>query len=282
MWDLVETTLMFGCLYTLIVISTWITSILLRYDDLSLEAAFGFGGALQARLFLYGFSPITSLIIVLITGPCVGAFTGFLHLFLGLNNVLTGIIVVSIFFSINMFIGTVNMSVIQYKNIFSMLPGVATSTATLLILFSIALAILIFTSWLLTTQIGLLMRATGSNPLLVTHLGKSPRRYFFFSLMLAHMFTALAGALFVQHTGYYSISSNIGILVIALTGLMIARSLSKRLGIELLIGSCAYQAIIAFTLHLQIDPNWSRFITAFLLIALISLQRKSDAHSQQY
>jgi len=280
MWQLVITTFEMGTLYALVVISTWLTSTLLSYDDLSIEASFGFGGALQARLLSWGLSPIFSPIFAMIAGIFSGLLTGLLHTFLGLNNLLTGIIMVTAFFSINMLVGTINMSVIQYGSIFNFVPTVPQIVSKLPILISAVLIILTGICWLLTTQVGFVMRATGSNPLLVTSIGKSPRRYFIITLILAHSIAAFAGALFVQYTGYFSLWSSTGILVAALTGLVIARSLSSRLGIELIIGAYIYQAIIAISLHLQIPPEWSRFMTASMLVLLMTMQRKSYAQNQ--
>lgn len=275
MWHLITTTLEMGALYTLVVIAAWLTSTLLNYDDLSLEASFGLGGALQARLLLWGLSPLYTPFCIFFAGIISGLMTGILHTVLGLNNVLTGIIMVTAFFSINMFVGTINLSILQYGSLFNALPTIPYMGTKAVILVAIALSFIIFICWLLSTQIGFLMRATGSNPLLVTSLGKSPRRYFMLSLILAHAIVALAGALFVQYTGYFSLWSSTGILVAALTGLVIARSLSSRFGIELLLGACIYQTIIATSLSLHIAPEWSRFVTASLLVLLMASQRKT-------
>lgn len=281
MWQLVITTFEMGFLYALLVIATWITTTLLRYDDLSLEATFGLGGAVQARLLLLGLSPIVSLPLIMLAGTLSGLLTGILHTVLGLNNLLTGVIIITAFFSINMFIGTVNMPVLEYGSIFNKLPAIIMpflpniNLTTFIILLVLPLLFIAAISWLLNTQIGFVMRATGANQCLVTGLGKSPRLYFIGTLMLAHSVTALAGALFVQYTGFFSLWSSTGILVIALAGLMIAQTLSSRLGAELIIGACIYQAIIATSLNLQVPPEWGRFVTAVLLILLMTMQRNS-------
>jgi len=280
MWQLAITSFELGALYALVVVSTWLTSTLLHYDDLSLEASFGLGGALQARLLTWGLSPLYSPLIAIFAGIISGFMTGFLHTFIGINNLLVGIIMVTAFFSINWIIGTVNLSVIQYGSLFDYIPAVPYFGNKLPVLALITIAVVAGICWLLITQVGFMMRATGSNPVLVTGLGKSARFYFVITLILAHSLTALSGALFVQLIGFYSLWSSTGILAAALTGLAIARALSSRFGVELIIGACIYQAIIAVTLSFQFPPEYSRFVTAAMLVLLMTLQRKSDALNQ--
>jgi putative tryptophan/tyrosine transport system permease protein len=280
MWQLAITAFELGILYTLIVVSAWLTSVLLNYDDLALEASFGLGGALQARLLAYGLSPFCSPFITLIAGLASGLLTSVLHIYLGLNNLLTGIIMVTAFFSINMFIGTVNMTVIQYGTLFDYFPTVAFIGNKLPALLVIACITVASIYWLLTTQCGFVMRATGNNPVLVAGIGKSPALYFTLTMMIAHSITAFAGALFVQYTGFYSLWSSTGILAAALAGLAIARSLSSRFGVELIIGACLYQAIIAIALNFELPAEYSRIVPATMLVLLMSLQRKSNAHNQ--
>lgn len=277
---LVIATFEMALIYAPIVMAVWLTTTLLKYNDIAMEASFGFGGALQAMLLASGIPFFVSMPVVMVLGACVGILSGMLHTILKLDAIITGIILIAAFFSINLMITSANVSLTQCETLFTfptLLAGpihyyklILLSGVTALIFFAIR--------WLLTTQIGFVMHAVGSNPMLVTALGKSPRIYLIATLALAHSIVALSGSLFVQYTSFYSLWSSAGILAIALTGLMIARTIRSRFGAELIIGACAYQAIIAITLSLHMPPEMNRLVTALLLVLLIITQRRS-AHA---
>ncbi len=84
------------------------------------------------------------------------------------------------------------------------------------------------------------------------------------------MFAALSGSLFVQYSGYFSIWSGVGVLVIGLAGMIIAQAFSKNFGFAIVLGSIIYQALIALTFELQLDQDWNKLITAVLIVVLIA------------
>lgn len=92
-------------------------------------------------------------------------------------------------------------------------------------------------------------------------------------LAISNTLAALSGALFVQYAGYFSIWASVGVLIIGLAGMILAQALSNNFGIALLVGSIAYQAIIALTFELQLDQDWNKLITASLIVILIMLKQ---------
>ena len=268
--QIILTTIELGLIYSLIVFSTWLTSRLLKYDDLAIEASFSFGGAICAKLLVNGVAPIWTPLVALSSGAAIGLFAGLLHTKMKLNNIITGIIIIAGFFSINLIIGGANLPLINVPTIFFNFPK-------LLILIIIVAIVFLAIAWLLKTQVGFLMKASGSNSDLVDNLGKSSDLYKIITLIISNSLTALAGALFIQYTGFFSIWSGIGILVIALTGLIIAQMFSNKFGISLILGAILYQMIITISLTLDMPIELNKLITAILLIILMLLQRKPNA-----
>ncbi|MDR3645953.1 MAG: hypothetical protein P4L22_00245 [Candidatus Babeliales bacterium] len=268
--SIILTTLELGLIYSLVVFSALLTSVLLKYDDLAIEASFSFGGATCASLLMHGVTPFLTPVIALCAGAFVGLSAGLLHTKLKLNNIITGIILIAGFFSLNLIIGGANLPLINVPTIFLNSPKL------LILIFLIVIAFLII-SWLLKTEVGFLIKASGTNSDLVESLGKSSDFYKIITLMISNALTALAGALFVQYTGFYSIWSGIGILVIALTGLIIAQMFSCKFGISLILGAIIYQMIITITLTLDVPIELNKLITAILLILLILLHRGKNA-----
>jgi ABC-type uncharacterized transport system permease subunit len=76
----------------------------------------------------------------------------------------------------------------------------------------------------------------------------------------------------VQASGFFSITGNVGTLVIGLAGLIIGEAVSARL-IGLLFGAILYQAIFALTIELEFEPMWNNLIKASLIVGLIQMRR---------
>jgi putative ABC transport system permease protein len=266
-----------GLIYSLVVMPVWLSSTIIRFYDLSVEGSFCTGGAITALLLHLQCPAIFTIPAALASGALIGLCTGLLHAGLGLNDLLSGIIVTTGLFSINLAMVSSNRSLAQVKTVFSSTAIVPFGLGNLLLLLIIALSLFLLLQWLLTTEIGLVVRASGENPALLRDIGKHQGLYTTLVLMCANASVALAGSLFVQYVGFFSIWTAVGILVIALTGLKIGQLVNKQLGLHLIMGAILYQAIIALTLELGMPPEWNKLITALLMVVLMSIthmQRK--------
>lgn len=126
---------------------------------------------------------------------------------------------------------------------------------------------------LLKSELGLILRATGDNPQMLLTLGKSTKNYYLFGFTLANAITALAGSLFVQWSGFFSITGNIGTLITGLASLMLAELVVKNLGVALILAAIVYQGILALTLTAGIPPVWINLVKAIIVVMLVILSR---------
>ncbi len=274
----VTTIIELGCIYSLVVVSAWLTSCVVKIYDLSMEGSFCLGGALTALLLMDTTIPAFFIIpVTILIGAFIGLLNGLLQTKLRFNDLLSGLIITTALFSINLFIAGPTKTVHSSKTIFS-ISGLPVTVSQLFLLSIIALTVIGLIRWLFSTQIGLLMRATGSNPLLLADLGKNKSWYFTSILMISNALTALAGSLFVQYIGFFSIWSGVGILLIALTGLLMAQLLGAGVGINLMVGAFLYQLIITLTYEFSVSPDWHKLITTLLMVILmLSSSRRSHA-----
>ena len=263
-----------GFIFALVVAGVYLASRVINFDNLAVEGAFGLGGALTAQAIAYGLNPWLALVGAIILGALSGLATGLLNTHLKLNNLISGIVVTTGAFSIMLKLAGSNMSLYGRSTIFSLMPDV--SFAALLLLASLITAIFIIIAWFLTTEVGYLLKAVGDNPQMLVNLGKRVEHYKILGLMLSNTLAALGGALFVQYLGYFSIWASVGVLIIGLAGLIIAQALNHQFGLVLIIGSIAYQAIIAATFALQMDQDWNKLITALLIVLLISIKNSMN------
>lgn len=264
-----------GLIYSIVVIGIYLTSRVIKFDDLTVEGSFGIGGAMMTFLLIRHINPWICLCGALIAGALSGVATAVLHTKLKLNNLISGIVVTTALFSITLKLGGANQTLTGINSIFDLaLP--AASLKFLCILLPVCLVTLYAMRWLLNTQVGFMLKALGDSPQMITNIGKRADRYTILALALSNMLTALAGALFVQYVGYFSIWAGVGTLIIALAGLMLAEVFDQYLGIALIIGAILYQIVIAATFEFQLDPELNKLVTALLIIGLLLLKKKTS------
>ncbi len=256
-------------LYTLLAMGTWLSWRVLNKYDLSIEGSFCLGGTVAALLLVNQINPWLALGCSLVVGAFIGSISFFLHRALGIDILMCGIVVNPALFSLALLLVGSHVSLGASKTIFTDGAYLFGSYGSLVIVALIVLTLIFLIKWLLTTEVGLVLRAVGDNANLVAELGKSVGCYQLATFMVANGLSGLTGALFVQYMGFFSVWSGIGTLVIALTAVLGARLVGKGFGLNLLLGSFFYQLITALTLEIDIRPEWHKLIAALLTVILM-------------
>lgn len=272
-----------GFIFGITVAGVYVASRLIKFDNLAIEGAFGLGGAVTALLLNWGVHPWISLIIASIAGALSGVVTGLLTTKLKLNNLMSGIVVTTGLFSIMLKLAGSNMALADKSTIFTVMPQIGGDYQRLMVLLMFCAVIFCCINWLLKTEIGFLLHAVGDAPQMLINIGKNPNNYLIGGLALSNALAATSGALFVQYAGYFSIWTNVGILIVGLVSMMLAQAISTRFGFALLFGAIMYQAIIALTFELQLDQDWNKLVTALLMVVLVIvkqwLHNNEDRHA---
>lgn len=267
--------IMQGLIYSFVVMGVYISSRVIRFDDLTTEGSFGLGGAITAMLALSGINPWPALMIAMAGGASAGVLTGLLHTKLNMNKLISGLVVTTALFSICLKIAGSNAALPVGASIF---PDRGASIPLNAVLLLAILAGICY--WgikrLLLSEVGLLLKTVGSNSQMLVSLGKSVAGYKIFGLALGNSLTALAGALFVQWNGYFSITGNVGTLVIGLAGLILATMIKPKFSYGLILGAILYQAIFALTIEFQLEPAWNNLIKAVLIVLFIQINSKQE------
>ncbi len=269
-----------GLIFFPVVLAMYIASYTIRFDDLSVEGSFGLGGSLTALLLTASCNGWLAAACALISGCAVGLVTGFLHTKLRLNTLISGLVVTTALFSVILKLSGPHLTFNDKTSLFTSLSW-AHDYKYLVFLIPCCLLLLYAAHWFLQTQVGLLMRALGDNPQALTTIGKSVHLYQVLALSITNGLTALSGSLFVQYVGFFSIWSQVGILIIGLASLMLAQAIQKGFGIHLLFGGIIYQSLIATIFELNLDQDWNKFFTALLIVLLIVIKqalKAKDSH----
>ena len=250
-----------GLVYAIMALGVYITYKILDFPDLSVDGTFPLGAAVTAAGIAGGFlSPVAALFVSFLAGALAGCVTGLIHVKLKVRDLLSGIIVMTALYSINLRItGKANLPIFSKETIFSNeflsanVPEAFKPYTTTLILLVLAVLCKVLLDDYLITRSGYLLRAVGDNETLVTSLAKDKGLVKIIGLAIANGFAALAGCVYCQQKGFFEISAGTGTMVIGLANVIIGTQLFKRFGFvksttAVIIGSILYKACVSAAL----------------------------------
>ncbi len=224
---LVPITLSQSLIYAFVALGVMVPFRILNFPDLTAEGSFPLGGCIFAASMLLGFSPFVALLIAVSCGFLAGCTTAFIHLKFKINTLLSGILVLTMVYSVNLrAMGRSNVALFSYDNIFTLVSPEITENLSLQILFLAVIIGLVagLLYWLLKTQHGLSMRAVGSNDIMAASQGVGVWVYTIVGLGIANAMTALGGAVLVQSQGFADANMGFGILINGLAALIITHN----------------------------------------------------------
>ena len=262
-----------GLIFSLVAMAVFLTSRVINKDDLSVEGTFGFGGALSAVLLVHNISPWLALGAAFFAGALLGGLTGLLYTRLKMNHLMAGLVTTTACFSLSLALASANKNIAYESTIFARWWNLSETHAECIVLLILILVISSAISLFLRSELGLLLRTAGDNPDLLVHFGKSKNAYQTLGFALANSLTAVAGSLFVQWSGFFSITGNVGTLITGLASLMIAELVLRRFSYIIIITSVIYQSIFAAILWLGIAPVWNNFAKASIIILLVAISQ---------
>ncbi|HXW60835.1 MAG TPA: hypothetical protein VEK06_04780, partial [Myxococcota bacterium] len=227
-----------------------------------------------AVMLALGYSPIWALLAALIIGAILGSITGLLYTSLKMDHLMAGLVTTTACFSLSLALASANKNVEPETTIFA-ISFMSPLLSETIVLIALAILMLVLVKLFLRCELGLVMRAAGDNPDLLLYFGKSKNFYQTMGFAIANMLTGLAGSLFVQWSGFFSITGNIGTLITGLASLMMAELVHRGLSVGILISSVVYQSIFAATLWLGISPVWNNLGKATIIVLLVAISRFS-------
>lgn len=253
LWGALEIGLIFG----LVALSVLISFRVLRFPDLTVDGSFPLGGAVAATLISAGWDPFLATVMAMLAGGLAGAVTGWLNVRLRIMDLLASILMMIALYSINLRVmGRPNVPLITEPTVFSILQPdfLDDYVARPLLLLAGIVVVKLLLDWYFSTQTGLAMRATGSNPRMARSQGVATGAMVLLGMAISNALCALAGALFAQSQGGADISMGIGTIVIGLAAVIIGESImpSRRLAIitlAVIVGAVLYRFFIALALN---------------------------------
>lgn len=276
-----------GLVYSIMAMGVYITYKILDFPDLSVDGTFPLGSAVTAVLIIAGVNPVLTLPISFLIGACAGMLTGLIHVKLKVRDLLSGIIMMTALYSINLRIaGRANLPIFSQQTIFKndlikkVVPEVLQPYTMLLLLLLITILMKLLLDGYLKTKSGYLLRAVGDNEVLVTALAKDKGTVKIIGLAIANAFVALAGSIYAQKSGFFEISTGTGTIVIGLASVIIGTNIFKKNSFKattaVVVGAILYKACVALAIAAGMGASDLKLITAllFLVILVVSNDRK--------
>jgi putative ABC transport system permease protein len=283
--DFYLTALLQGLCFSAIALGIYISMKIFNIPDITTDGSYTLGGAVTGIMLTHHQSTWVILPVVIVAGALAGALTGLIHTKLKINALLAGILVMTGLYSVNLIVlGRSNLPVGDLPSLFNGFHLIADPNQNTLIIISIFVIVITFLiGYLLKTDFGIAMRATGNSESMIRALGVNTDRMKITGLALANALTALSGYLIVQFQGFADISMGIGIVILGLGSVIIAETLINWFKITnvwislvlVLAGAVIFQLVLAFTLAIGVDPNLLKLVTAAFVLLIVSLPRLS-------
>ncbi|MGC8751859.1 ABC transporter permease [Hydrotalea sp.] len=251
--------------------------------DITTDGSYTLGAAVTAVLLVQHWPVFVVVLISMFAGSLAGICTAFIHTKLKIDALLAGILVMTGLYSINLIImGRSNIPLINLNTLFAYIHVFShsiynTLAADLIIIGAFALLLW----YILLTDFGIAMRATGNSSSMTRSLGINNNKMKIIGLAMANALTALSGSLVAQYQNFTDINMGIGIVIVGLGSVLIADALRiwfniVAIGAQIALviaGSFIFQMVLAVTLSLGVDPNILKLVTALFVLLIVALPR---------
>ncbi|MDE4014488.1 ABC transporter permease [Glaesserella parasuis] len=277
-----------GLIYALVALGVLISYKILDFPDLTADGSFPLGGGVCVLCILHHIDPWIATLCGMLAGAVAGMITASLHIGFKIEKLLASILMMIALYSINLrTMGSPNVSLLGEATIYDAITAqddVQLAMVRLLMaIFVVIIAKLIFDLFF-ATQIGLAVRATGTNPRMAKAQGIAINKMTLLGMAISNGLIALAGSLYVQSNGGFDISIGVGTIVIGLAAVIIGEAIfsAKRiicLTAAVIIGSILYRFFIALALNnetlsgIGFGPQDLNLITALLVVAVLTLPK---------
>lgn len=280
-FSLGQTALELGLICSLTVLALYLSYSMLNVCDLSTDGCFTLGAVVGATVAIAG-HPYLAILAAMAAGICSGFVTAFLQTRMGVDSLLSGIIVNTALYSINIAImqGASLLSMNKAETVFTRMkdflePTPLAQQYKLVVSVIAVAAVVVFLTFFLNTRLGLSIRATGDNVDMVRASSINPVFTTTVGLCVANAFTGLSGCLLAQSQKSAEINIGSGMVTIALASLLIGRTLVPRGGILVralgaVLGAFIFRVVYAVALRLDMPAYMLKLVSSVIVVLAIS------------
>ena len=279
---LVQTALELGLICSVTVLALFLSYSMLNVCDLSTDGCFTLGAAVGAAVAIAG-HPYLALPAVMAAGVLSGFCTALLQTKMGVNSLLSGIIVNTALYSVNIAVMggssvlNMNKTATVFTKMRALLEGTALQGQSRLIVAALAAAaVAVLLGLFLKTRLGLAIRATGDNADMVRSSSINPVMTTIIGLCVSGSLTALSGCLLAQYQKAVNIDIGTGMVTIALASLLIGGVFLGRSRLPLrifgmLLGAFVFRLVYTVALRFDMPAFMLKLVSSVVVVATISI-----------
>ncbi|MBN1142080.1 MAG: ABC transporter permease [Deltaproteobacteria bacterium] len=285
-----------GLILSLLSLGMLISFRMIRFTDISVDGTITLGASITAVCLSAGVNPWGAVLLAVAAGAAAGAVTGILHTRCRIQELLSGILMMTALYSVNLRImGRSNIPLLDVPTVsrgFEHLdaawagadnkinllgwPVPVSDMAALASSAVICVATALLLRYFLLTHMGTGLRAAGNNPQMARAQGLNHQAAIVSGLALSNGLVALSGSLLAQYQGFSDVQMGIGMMVWGLASIIIGEALVRHNSIGLVIcgtvlGTILFRLLIAIALRWGLNPNDLKLVTAiFVFLALVA------------
>ncbi|MBQ4014825.1 MAG: ABC transporter permease [Treponema sp.] len=289
---MVASILIEGLIYGIMVLGLFMTFRVLNFCDMTVDGSFPMGGCVLAACLTHGIAPSVALLLAFCAGICAGLVTTLVYTKLRVPDLLAGILVMTMLYSINLRIMSnhANVSFLKIPTIFSKIISAVQKAqasfspdwAVAAYVFAVVLVLCLLLNLFYNTDFGLTMGALGANEQMVVSQGVNVKFMRGCGICFGNAFASLSGAFFAMYSGFADVGSGTGVVVSGLASLMLGEFVlrSNRIALQLarvLLGSIIYRALMflgrRYGYVIGMNSNDLKLITGLLIILCLIISK---------
>lgn len=279
---LVQTALELGLICSVAVLALFLSYSMLNVCDLSTDGCFTLGATVGAAVAIAG-HPYLALPAAMAAGVLSGFCTALLQTKMGVNSLLSGIIVNTALYSVNIAVMggssvlNMNKTATVFTKMRALLEGTALQGQSRLIVAALAAAaVAVLLGLFLKTRLGLAIRATGDNADMVRSSSINPVMTTIIGLCVSGSLTALSGCLLAQYQKAVNIDIGTGMVTIALASLLIGGVFLGRSRLPLrifgmILGAFVFRLVYTVALRFDMPAFMLKLVSSVVVVATISI-----------
>lgn len=270
-----QTALELGLICSLTVLALFLSYSMLNVCDLSTDGCFTLGAAVGAQIALMG-HPFLAILAAMGAGILSGFVTGTLQTKFGINSLLAGL------YSVNIAVmgGSSLLNMNKTVTVFTMMKGLLSGTPLasyyklIVALIAVILVVALLTLFL-GTRLGLAIRATGNNPIMVKSSSINTVFTTIVGLCVANAFTGLSGCLLAQYQKSVNIDIGSGMVTIALASLLIGATILGRgkivtRAVGVVLGSFIFRLVYTIALRFHLPAFMLKLVSSIIVVIALS------------
>lgn len=272
-----------GLLFGVMALGVYITFRILDFPDLTVDGSITLGAAVAAVLISKGYSPWLGFALAPLAGALAGMVTGILHARFQIAPLLAGILTMTGLYSVNLRImGRANLPLLGTDTLADSLVffGIPVQYSWMVFGAVLVTIVVLLLYWLFQTELGLALRATGDNEMMIKSQGVNVNGMKIFGLALGNALVALSGAAVAQLQGFADMGMGVGMIVSGLAAVIIGEMIvGTRTILQALVavacGSLVYRIIISLVLRMGLQTTDLKLVTAILVVIALTIPKFS-------